>query len=220
MSEFPKSDLNTVKRLPKRGHYDRDVIYPIVDEALICHVGFAIEGMPFVMPTIHTRIGDTIYLHGAVANRMLNHIKQGQSVCITVTHIDGIVFARSVFHHSMNYRSAVLFGKGRVVETYEEKWKVFEALTEHIAKGRWNEARKPNEVEDKTTAIVAIEIESASAKMRSGPAGDEEEDYALPVWAGVLPVRMEFGPPEKDAPLPETVEMPEYIRNYKRKVKS
>lgn len=217
MSDFPKSELNTVKRLPKRGAYDKETIYAIVDEALICHVGFAVEGEPFAMPTIHTRIGDTIYLHGAVANRMLTHIKAGNSVCITVTHIDGIVFARSVFHHSMNYRSAVLFGTGRVVESYEERWKVFEALTEHIAKGRWAEARHPNEVEDKTTAIVAVEITSASAKMRSGPAGDEEEDYVLPVWAGVLPMKTVYGPPERDARLPEGVKEPGYIAGYKRK---
>jgi nitroimidazol reductase NimA-like FMN-containing flavoprotein (pyridoxamine 5'-phosphate oxidase superfamily) len=216
MSEFPKNNLNTVKRLPKRGHYDRDVIYPIVDEALICHVGFSVEGQPFVMPTIHTRINDTIYLHGAIANRMMNHINDGNSVCINVTHVDGIVFARSVFHHSMNYRSAVLFGKGRVVETYEERWKVFEALTEHIAKGRWNEARHPNETEDKTTLIVAIEIESASAKIRTGPVGDEEEDYVLPVWAGVLPLSMKAGEPEADARLPEKSLVPDYIKKYRR----
>lgn len=216
MSEFPKTELNRVLRLPKRGHYDRDVIYPIVDEALICHVGFSVEGQPFVMPTIHTRIGDTIYLHGAIANRMMNHINSGNSVCINVTHVDGIVFARSVFHHSMNYRSAVLFGKGRVVETYEERWKVFEALTEHIAKGRWNEARHPNETEDKTTLIVAIEIESASAKIRTGPVGDEEEDYVLPVWAGVLPLSVKAGEPEADSRLPEKTAVPDYINNYRR----
>ena len=216
MSEFPKTDLNTVRRLPKRGHYDRDVIYPIVDEALICHVGFSVEGQPFVMPTIHTRSGDTIYLHGAIANRMLNHINAGNSVCVSVTHVDGIVFARSVFHHSMNYRSAVLFGKGRVVETYEERWKVFEALTEHIAKGRWNDARHPNEMEDKTTKIVAIEIESASAKIRTGPVGDEEEDYVLPVWAGVLPLNVKAGEPEPDARLSEKTASPDYIKKYRR----
>lgn len=216
MSEFPQSELNKVRRLPKRGHYDRDIIYPIVDESLICHAGFVVDGQPFVMPTIHTRIGDTIYLHGAVANRMLTHIKAGNPVCITVTLIDGIVFARSVFHHSMNYRSAVLFGNGRVVETYEEKWKVFEALTEHIAQGRWNDARKPNETEDKSTSIVAVEIESASAKIRTGPAKDDDEDYVLPVWAGVVPVRMTFGEPAKDDPLPDNIPIPEYIKSYRR----
>jgi nitroimidazol reductase NimA-like FMN-containing flavoprotein (pyridoxamine 5'-phosphate oxidase superfamily) len=216
MSEFHQSDLNKVRRLPQRGHYDKEMVYAIVDEALICHAGFVVDGQPYVMPTIHTRIGDTIYLHGAVANRMLNHIKAGNSVCITATHIDGIVFARSVFHHSMNYRSAVLFGHGRVVESYDERWKVFEALTEHIAKGRWSDARHPNETEDRTTAIVAIEIDSASAKIRSGPAKDDEEDYALPVWAGVMPVRMQFGEPVKDEGLAETIPVPEYIAGYKR----
>lgn len=216
MSEFSQTDLNKVRRLPQRGHYDKETVYSIVDEALICHAGFVVDGQPYVMPTIHTRIGDTIYLHGAVANRMLNHIKTGKSVCITVTHIDGIVFARSVFHHSMNYRSAVLFGRGRVVESYDERWKVFEALTEHIAKGRWADARHPNETEDRTTAIVAIEIDSASAKIRSGPAKDEEEDYALSVWAGVMPVRMQFGEPVKDDRLPDNIPVPEYIKSYRR----
>ncbi len=216
MGEFPQTDLNKVKRLPKRGEYDKKTVYDIVDETLICHVGFTVEGQPFVMPTIHTRIGDTVYLHGAVANRMLNHIKAGNSVCLNMTLVDGIVFARSVFHHSMNYRSAVLFGKGRVVETYEEKWKVFEALTEHIAKGRWKDARHPNESEDKSTQIIAVEIETASAKVRTGPAKDDEEDYALPVWAGVLPVRMTFGEPVKDDPLPDTIPVPEYIKRYRR----
>jgi uncharacterized protein len=201
MDTFPQSELNKVRRLPQRGHYDKETVYSIVDDALICHAGFVVDGQPYVMPTIHTRIGDTIYLHGAVANRMLNHIKAGNSVCITVTHIDGIVFARSVFHHSMNY---------------DERWKVFEALTEHIAKGRWADARHPNETEDRTTAIVAIEIDSASAKIRSGPAKDEEEDYALSVWAGVMPVRMQFGEPVKDDRLPDNIPVPMYIKSYRR----
>lgn len=216
MNEFPQTDLNKVKRLPQRGQYDKKSVYDIVDEALICHVGFTVEGQPFVMPTIHTRIGDTVYLHGAVANRMLNHIKAGNSVCLTMTLVDGIVFARSVFHHSMNYRSAVLFGKGRVVLTYDEKWKVFEALTEHIAKGRWKDARHPNELEDKSTQIIAVEIESASAKVRTGPAKDDEEDYALPVWAGVLPLRMTAGEPAADEKLATDISIPEYVKNFSR----
>lgn len=216
MDEFPQSELNKVRRLPQRGHYDKETIYSIVDEALICHAGFVVDGQPFVIPTIHVRIGDTIYLHGAVANRMLNHIKAGNSVCITVTNIDGIVFARSVFHHSMNYRSAMLFGTGRVIEEYDEKWKIFTALTEKIARGRWNDARQPNDKETHTTTIVAIDIETASAKIRNGPAKDDEEDYALPVWAGVLPVRMHFGEPVKDDRLPDNIPVPQYIKSYRR----
>jgi len=216
MSEFPQTELNKVKRLPKRGQYDKKTIYEIVDKALICHVGFVLEGQPFVMPTIHVRIGDTIYLHGAVANRMLNHIKAGNNVCLTMTLIDGIVFARSVFHHSMNYRSAVIFGKGRVIEDYDEKWNVFRALTEHIAKGRWDDARKPNEQETNVTTIVAIDIESASAKVRTGPAKDDEEDYTLPIWAGVMPVQMQFGTPINDERLSSGITVPNYIKEYKR----
>jgi len=216
MQEFPKTKLNQVQRLPKRAQYDKETIYKIVDEALICHVGFTSEGQTFVIPTIHARVDDTLYFHGAIANRMLNHIQKGNSVCITVTIVDGIVFARSVFHHSMNYRSAMLFGKGRVVESDEEKDKAFLAITEHAAKGRWNEARKPNVKEKNGTLVVALEIETASAKIRTGSAIDEEEDYALPVWAGVLPLKHQALEPEKDLRLSDTITLPEYIKNYKR----
>lgn len=216
MNEYPQTELNKVRRLPARGQYDKETIFSIVDEALICHVGFSVDGQPFVMPTIHARIGETIYLHGAIANRMLNHIKSGNSVCITATLIDGIVFARSAFHHSMNYRSAVMFGTGRIVDDVEEKRQVFTALTEHVAKGRWNDARQPNEQETRTTAIVAVDIESASAKIRTGPAKDEEEDYALPVWAGVMPVSMQFGEPLRDDQLPGSILLPDYLKNYQR----
>ena len=216
MGEFPQSDLNKVRRLPLRGHYDKKTIYAIVDEALICHAGFVVDGQPFVMPTIHVRVDDTIYLHGAIANRMLSHIKSGNSVCLTMTLIDGIVFARSVIHHSMNYRSAVLFGKGRVIDAYDEKWKVFAALTEHIAKGRWDDARKPNDKETNTTTIVAIDIESASSKIRTGPAKDDDEDYALPIWAGVLPVQLQFGAPLQDERLLKNTDIPHYIQEYQR----
>ncbi len=216
MSEFPKTKLNQVQRLPKRGEYDKETIYAIVDEALICHVGFTVEGQPFVVPTIHTRIGDTLYFHGAVANRMLKHIQSGNSVCVTVTLVDGIVFARSLFHHSMNYRSAMMFGNGRIVTTDEEKNKVFHALSDHIAKGRWDDARKPSQKEMDATVIVAVEIESASAKVRTGPANDDEEDYALPVWAGVLPLQQQARTAESDSRLDKNIEVPQYIKNYTR----
>ncbi|KAB2923727.1 MAG: pyridoxamine 5'-phosphate oxidase family protein [Bacteroidetes bacterium] len=216
MPDYPKTDLNTVRRLAKRGVYDEATVHAIVDEALICHAGFVHDGRPFVMPTIHVRTGRTVYLHGAPANRMLSVIASGVPVCLTMTLIDGIVFARSVFHHSMNYRSAMLFGTGRAVTDPEEKWKAFEALTEHIAKGRWNDARVPNEVETKTTAVVAVEIESASAKVRTGGANDEEEDYALPVWAGVLPLSLTPGTPEPDPRMENGTSVPEYVRRYTR----
>jgi uncharacterized protein len=218
MSEFLKTALNKVNRLPQRGYYDKETIFAIVDEALICHVGFVLDGQPFVIPTIHTRIGETLYFHGAVANRMLNTMKSGNDVCITVTLIDGIVFARSVFHHSMNYRSAVMFGKGRMIEDDTEKMKVFEALTNHIAKGRWEEARIPSQKEIDVTTVVAVDIETASAKVRTGPPKDDEEDYALPIWAGVMPVQMQFGKPVNDERLASDITTPKYIKEYKRDI--
>jgi hypothetical protein len=216
VSEFPKTSLNQVKRLPKRGQYDSETIYKIVDEALICHVGFVDREVPFVIPTIHARIDDTVYFHGAVANRMMKHIESGNPVCITATLIDGIVFARSVFHHSMNYRSAMLFGKGRKVESAEEKNAALFAVSEHIAKGRWDEARIPSPKEMDATLVVAVDIESASAKVRTGPAIDDEEDYSLPVWAGVMPIQLQFMQPERDERLAGDITVPEYIKQYKR----
>ena len=216
MQEFPKTKLNQIQRLSKRGQYDKATVFSIVDEALICHVGFTSEGQTFVIPTIHARVGDTLYFHGAVVNRMLKHVQEGNRVCITVTLVDGIVFARSVFHHSMNYRSAMIFGKGRVVDTDEEKEKAFFAITEHVAKGRWDEARKPNAKEKNGTLVVAVEIETASAKIRTGPPLDDEDDYTLPVWAGVLPILQQAQMPERDAKLDDVIPLPEYIKNYKR----
>ncbi len=216
MAEFSTTKLNQVQRLPKRASYDKETIYNIVDEALICHVGFSSEGQPFVMPTIHTRIDDTLYFHGAIANRMLKHIQAENPICVTVTLIDGIVFARSVFHHSMNYRSAMMFGKGRIVESDAEKNKVFRALTDHIAKGRWEDARQPSQKEMDVTVVVAVEIESASAKVRTGPASDDEDDYQLPVWAGVLPLHQQVLTPLNDSQLKEHIAVPDYILHYKR----
>jgi nitroimidazol reductase NimA-like FMN-containing flavoprotein (pyridoxamine 5'-phosphate oxidase superfamily) len=216
MKEFPKTPLNTVRRLSKRGQYDETTVYSIIDESLICHVGFSVNGEPFVMPTIHARIDSTIYFHGAIANRMLKHIQEGNSVCISCALVDGIVFARSVFHHSMNYRSVVVFGKGRTVESVEEKDIAFKAITDHVAKGRWEEARIPSSKEINATLVIAVEIESASAKVRTGPAIDDEEDYSLPVWAGVLPIRQIPMAPEPDSRLDGKVDVPDYIKNYKR----
>lgn len=211
---FPKTARNKVKRLPERGHYDAATIYPIVDAALICHVGFVLEGQPFVIPTLHARQDDTILLHGAKGSRLLRHIQSGGEVCITITHVDGIVLARSVFHHSINYRSAVLFGKGSVIEDEQAKLQALEAFTERLIPGRWQDARPPNALELKQTTVIAVQIESASAKLRTGPPGDEADDLDLPVWAGVLPLRQLAGAPLADPQLKPGVELPDYLRDF------
>jgi len=214
IDSFPKTARNKVKRLPERGHYDSATIYPIVDAAMICHVGFAIDGQPFVVPTLYARQDDTILLHGAKGSRLLRHIQLGGEVCITVTLVDGIVLARSVFHHSINYRSAVLFGKGTLIEDEQAKFKAMESFTERLIPGRWQDARPPSPIEVKQTTIVAVAIESASAKIRTGPPGDEAEDLDLPVWAGVLPLRQVAGAPLADMQLSPDVELPAYIRDF------
>lgn len=211
MSEFEKTPHTRIRRMPERGHYDRETVYAIVDEALICHIGFVDEGRPFVIPTIHARIGDTIVLHGAKASRLLKHAQAGNDFCITTTLLDGLVMARSVFHHSMNYRSAMLFGRGRVIEEEQARWDALRAITEHVMRGRWDDARRPNEMEMSATTVVAIDIEEASAKMRSGPPGDDEADYALDVWAGVLPINAHFGQPIDDPKRTHDVALPDCI---------
>lgn len=216
MPEFPINDTSKLKRYPNRGAYDKDTIYKIVDEALICHVGFVVEGQPYVIPTIHARLNDEIILHGAVANRMLKHIAADNPLCVTVTLVDGLVLARSVFHSSMNYRSAVLFGKGRLLERDEEKLQAFEVLTEHVARGRWNDARKPNRKEIDGTTVIAMTIETASAKIRTGSPSDDEEDYALPIWAGVVPLQLQAMQPVDDPKLNAAITPPAYARNYNR----
>lgn len=216
MSGFPKTSLNQLHRYPNRGAYDKETIYNIVDEALVCHVGFVVDGQPFVIPTIHARLEDEIILHGAVANRMLKHIAEGNPLCVTVTLVDGLVLARSVFHSSMNYRSAVLFGKGRLLESDEEKLRALEALTEHVARGRWHDARKPNRKELDGTTVIAMTIESASAKMRTGPPSDAEEDYALPIWAGVVPLELKTHAPMNDPKLQSGIPTPTYAHAHSR----
>lgn len=217
MNTFSKTPLNQVKRMPERAAYDRETIFPIIDEALICHVGLAVDGQPYVIPTIHARDGDLIYLHGAPASRMLKHLEQGSPLCLTFTLLDGLVFARSAFHHSMNYRSVVVFGTGRLVTATDEKIHALAVLTEHVAQGRWDEARQPNPKELAGTKVIAVQIESASGKMRTGGPKDDEADYALPIWAGVLPLVQQPLAPEKDERLPSEIEIPGYIRNYRRK---
>ncbi len=216
MATFDKTDLNRVRRLPARGQYDRAIIDAIVDEALICHVAFAEAGQPFVIPTIHARMGDVIVLHGAPASRLLKHIVAGNPIAIAVTLVDGLVLARSVFHSSMNYRSAVLFGHGRILDGDDEKLAALEAITEHLARGRWIDARRPTQQELDATIVVAVAIDSASAKVRTGPPGDDEDDYALPIWAGVLPFQLQLQTPVPDPRLADDIALPTYVTNYVR----
>jgi hypothetical protein len=211
---YPKTGLNKVRRLPDRGAYDRETIYAIVDASLVCHVGFVADGQPFVIPTLHARLGDELYLHGAKASRLLKHVASGQPVSVCVTLLDGIVLARSLFESSLNYRSAVLFGRGRLVEDEAEKLRGLAALSDQVMPGRWEDARQPNAEELRATTVVAIHVESASAKVRSGPGKDKDEDYALPVWAGVLPMEMAFLEPVPDPSLAAGIEVPGYLRGY------
>jgi nitroimidazol reductase NimA-like FMN-containing flavoprotein (pyridoxamine 5'-phosphate oxidase superfamily) len=214
MENSPVSDRSQVKRLAKRAVYDRATINAILDESHICHVGFVVDGQPFVIPTIHVRIDDHIYLHGSVASRMLQTLSHGAEACITATLIDGLVLARSAFHHSMNYRSVVLFGKGSPVEDERQKVEVLRSLSEHLIRGRWDEVREPNAKELKQTLVVRVAIDEASAKVRTGPPLDDEEDYALSVWAGVLPLRLAASAPIADPRLPAGVAVPGYASQY------
>ena len=205
MSILEATERTRVRRLPKRAVYDKAQIYSILDEGFICHLGFVAEGQPYVIPTGYARIEDSIYLHGSAASRMIRTAAEGLDVCVTVTLVDGFVLARSAFHHSMNYRSVVVLGKARLVTERDEKWKALQGFTNHIVPGRWEEARQPNEQELKGTSVLALAIEEASAKVRTGGPIDDEEDYALPVWAGVVPLLTTFGAPVKDERLPESV---------------
>jgi hypothetical protein len=216
MTQFTQTEKNRIKRLPKRGHYDRETIYQILDKALICHVGFVENGQPYVIPINFARVEDSIILHGAKASRLLKHIEAGHPVCVEATIVDGLVLARSVFNHSVNYRSVVLFGKGRPVEDEQEKLSALKAVTEHLLPGRWQEARLPNRKELNATRVVSIKIDEASAKVRMGAPVDDEEDYSLPVWAGVLPLREQALAPILDELLPEDIPLPESITKYSR----
>jgi len=197
-SDSLQTPRTTVRRLAARGVYDREAIYAILDEAYICHLGFVVDGQPFVIPTIHARVGDTLYFHGSAASRMLRSLRDGIDACVTVTLLDGLVLARSAFHHSMNYRSVVVFGKGREVVDREEKLRALDAIVEHVVLGRTALVSPPNESEIRQTLVIALPLSEASAKVRTGPPIDEEEDYALDVWAGVVPIRLEKGEPIRD----------------------
>jgi nitroimidazol reductase NimA-like FMN-containing flavoprotein (pyridoxamine 5'-phosphate oxidase superfamily) len=206
-----------VKRLPDRGKYDRETIYPILDEAFICHVGFVIDGQPYVIPTGFARIGDDLYIHGSSASRMLRNLSQGIEVCVTVTLIDGLVLARSAFHHSINYRSVVILGKAQLLEDIEEKNRALEAFTEHVVPGRWADVRWPTELELKATSVLKLPIEEASAKIRTGDPKDDDEDYAMDVWAGVIPLELGASSPVPDSRLTADIRPPENVTRYSRK---
>ncbi|SRR6266545_5109870 len=207
-----QTEKTRIRRLPQRGSYDRQTIDAILDEALICHAGFVVEGRPVVIPTIHTRIDDHLYFHGSPASGLLRNLREGVEACVTVTILDGLVLARSAFHHSMNYRSVVVFGKAEEVSDRHEKLRVLAALVEHVCRGRSADARGPNETELKQTLVLRIPILEASAKIRTGAPADDSEDYALPIWAGVLPLTLTPGAPVADNEVP----VPDYVLRYKR----
>ena len=213
---FPQTDRTKLKRLAKRGHFDHETVYAILDEGFICHVGFAVDGKPVVIPTGYARVDDKLYIHGSQASRMLRTLAGGVDACVTVTLLDGLVLARSAFHHSMNYRSVVVFGRATLVEDPEEKMTALVALSEHIIRGRWNDVREPTDVEMKLTTVLCLPLEEASAKIRTGPPLDDEEDYVLPMWAGVVPLKLTAGEPIADPRLPEGTPVPDYAKNYKR----
>lgn len=216
MSSSTQTKRTTVKRLPKRAQYDRETINAILDEGFICHVGFVIDDQPYVIPTGYARVGANLYIHGSAASRMLRNLSEGINVCVTVTLIDGLVLARSAFHHSMNYRSVVVLGNAELVSENAEKNKALEALTEHIVPRRWADVRWPNDLELKATTVLKLAIDEASAKIRTGGPVDDEEDYAMDVWAGVLPLKMATGEPIADDRLDEAVGVPEYVSEYRR----
>ena len=213
---FIQTERTRLKRLPKRGYFDRETVYGILDEGFICHVGFAPEGQPFVIPTGYARVDDTLYIHGSAASRMLRTLSGGIDACVTVTIVDGLVLARSAFHHSMNYRSVVMFGRATLIEDREEKMAALLALSEHIVRGRWADVREPTEQEMKATTVLSLPLVEVSAKIRTGPPLDDEEDYAMNVWAGVVPLRLVAGEPVADPRLPEDIQVPVYVRDYKR----
>jgi uncharacterized protein len=205
MNSTPVSKRTQVQRLPDRGKYDAETINAILDAAFVCHVGFVVDGQPFVIPTNYARDGQKLYLHGSSASRMLRTLAGGIPVCVTVTHVDGVVMARSAFHHSVNYRSVVALGTAVPVEDRDEKMHALELFTNHVAPGRWNEVRTPTDQELKGTSVLALDLAEASAKIRTGGPKDDPEDYALPIWAGVVPMRVVAGDPLPDAKLTEGI---------------
>lgn len=214
MQKFEKTARTALKRMPARGSYDRELVYRILDEALICHVGFVEGDQPFVIPTIFARDGDVLYFHGSSVSRLARRLGQGINACVTVTLLDGLVLARSAFHHSMNYRSVVILGKAREITDEEEKKRALTRVVEHVVPGRSRDARPPSDQELKATSVLKMELQEVSAKVREGGPKDDDEDYAMNIWAGVLPLRLTPESPIADdrnhAPLPD------YLSEYGR----
>jgi nitroimidazol reductase NimA-like FMN-containing flavoprotein (pyridoxamine 5'-phosphate oxidase superfamily) len=206
-----------LRRYPNRGSHEPEVIHGILDEAFLAHIGFQVDGQPFVIPTLFGREAEKLYLHGSAVSRMLRELETGIPACVTVTLVDGMVLARSGFHHSMNYRSVIAFGTAHKIGEPEEKRRALRIISDHVMAGRWDEVRGPSDKELNATAVIEFSIEEASAKIRCGPPLDDEEDYALPVWAGVLPLALEAKTPIPDPRLPDDVKVPEYVlRHFKK----
>jgi len=212
---FEPTERSRVKRLHKRGHYDRETVYEVLDAGLIAHIGYVIDGQPFVTPTAYWREGDMLYWHGSAASRMLETVGEGIPCSVTVTHLDGLVLARSGFHHSINYRSVMAFGRAFFVEDPEAKMAAFEAFVERVFPGRWAELRPATTQEVKGTSVLGMKIEEASAKIRTGGPVDDDEDYALPIWAGVLPIRTVIGAAVPDAKLAPGIERPAHLSIFR-----
>ena len=216
MSRPAPTERTRLRRLPERGAHDAEIIRAILDEGLVCHVGFVHAGSPVVIPTAYARIGERLYLHGSSANRMLRSLRDGGEACVTVTLLDGLVLARSAFHHSMNFRSVVVFGRASEVCDPERKREVLRALLEHVLPGRSESTRAPNDTEMLRTLVLELPLDEASAKIRSGPPNDDDEDCALPHWAGEIPLRLVAEPPRPDPKLAPDVATPEAARHYER----
>jgi nitroimidazol reductase NimA-like FMN-containing flavoprotein (pyridoxamine 5'-phosphate oxidase superfamily) len=208
------TERSQLRRLPKRGSHESEAIYAILDAGFLAHVGFQVNGQPFVIPTLYGRDGDKLYMHGSAASRMLGELETGVPACVNVTLVDGLVLARSAFHHSMNYRSVVAFGTARKIEEPEQKMHVLRVVSEHVIAGRWDDVRTPTEKELKATSVLEFAIEEASAKVRTGPPLDDEEDYSLPIWAGILPLKLEAQAPVADSRLVEGLEAPGYLKDF------
>jgi nitroimidazol reductase NimA-like FMN-containing flavoprotein (pyridoxamine 5'-phosphate oxidase superfamily) len=216
LSEFPRTERNTVKRRAERGRYDHETVNAILDAGYLCHLGFVVEGQPFVIPTLYGRERDTIFVHGSSVSRMLRNLSEGVRACVTVTHTDGIVLARSAFHHSINYRSVTAFGTGTLVDDDETKMSALKLISENVLPGRWDGVREPTKKELDVTTVIAIVIEEAAAKIREGDPKDDAKDYDLPVWAGVIPFETSFGDPISDTKLAEGIGLPEHLEQLYR----
>jgi nitroimidazol reductase NimA-like FMN-containing flavoprotein (pyridoxamine 5'-phosphate oxidase superfamily) len=214
MPQSAPSPRSRVRRAPSRADYDRATIDAILDEGLVAHLGFAVDGQPYVIPTLHARSGDTVYVHGSAASRMVRTLASGTPVCLTVTLLDGLVLARSAFHHSMNYRSVVVLGQARLVEGDAERREALRVFTDRLVPGRWDEVRPPSRQELKGTQVLALTLDEASAKLRRGGPVDDDEDYALDVWAGVVPLTLRRGAPEPDERLRDGIAPSEAVLGW------